>query len=95
MSGRDAPLVLSVRMASLPAVSCKVSVLSRMAQLGSKKAGDLLAPCGKIPVIGLARSKSFTDFVIEGFHVLPVRIGSLLHGEQQAGDIGTPTQQPA
>lgn len=59
-----------------------------------QKAKDLLAPGGRILVVGLARPKCFTDFAIEGLYVLPAKLGSLIHGEQHGGGIEVPTLQP-
>lgn len=56
------------------------------------KARELLAPGGQLLVVGLAANRSPADWIISALQVLPVRLGSWLHGETR--DIGVPVAAP-
>ncbi len=58
------------------------------------KAKEILAPGGRLLIVGCARPDGVTDYVIEGLRVIPAKIGSLLHGEKNGGNIGVPTKMP-
>lgn len=56
------------------------------------KMSRLLAPGGRLLVVGLAANKSILDFVISGLLVLPIRMMDRLHGGMQ--DIGVRIADP-
>ena len=59
-----------------------------------KKSTELLAPHGRLLIVGCAQPKGFVDWFIECLRIIPARIGSLIHGEKHGGNIGVPVQQP-
>lgn len=59
-----------------------------------RKAKGLLVPGGKILIVGLARVDGIADLLVEALRVIPAKIGSLIHGEREGGQIGVPTQAP-
>ena len=59
------------------------------------KAKELLAPGGKLVVVGCAKPKDFMDYVIECARVVPAKIGSWVHGEKNGGKVGVPILCPA
>jgi len=56
------------------------------------KMSQLLAPGGRLLIIGLAANKSIADFVISGLLLFPIRIMDRLHGGMQ--DIGVRIANP-
>ena len=58
-----------------------------------RKAKTLLAPRGKILVVGCANPRSFADWAVDIFRVLPARLGSVFHGEKRDG-VGVLTANP-
>ncbi len=58
------------------------------------RAKELLSPGGRLLIVGCARPDGFADVMIEGFRVIPAKIGSVLHGEKNGGNIGVPTKMP-
>lgn len=56
------------------------------------KMSQLLAPGGRLLIIGLAADKSMMDLVISGLLVLPIRLMDRLHGGMQ--DIGVRIADP-
>ncbi len=56
------------------------------------KAKSLLKKNGKIVVIGLAKPAGIGDYLLEAARVIPAKIGSILHGEENG--IGVPTKAP-
>ncbi|MFC0212012.1 class I SAM-dependent methyltransferase [Paenibacillus chartarius] len=56
------------------------------------KMRQVLAPGGRLLIVGLAADKSFLDYFISGLLVLPVRIMDRLHGGMQ--DIGVRIAEP-
>lgn len=59
-----------------------------------EKARGILAPGGRLLIVGCARPDGFADYVIEGLRMIPAKIGSILHGEKNGGNIGVPTKVP-
>lgn len=53
---------------------------------------DLVAPGGRLCVVGLAANRTLTDWLVTGLSVLPVRVAGRLHGETP--DVGVPTAPP-
>ena len=58
------------------------------------KAKELLAPEGRLLVVGCSKPEGFVDFSIECLRAVPAKLGSLVHGEKNGGNIGVPVQQP-
>ena len=58
------------------------------------KAKGMLAPHGKLLVVGCASPHGFIDYIIEIARVLPARLGSHFRGEKKGGEIGVPTTKP-
>ena len=58
------------------------------------KAKELLAPGGRLLVVGCSKPEGFVDFSIECLRVIPAKLGSLVHGEKNGGNIDVPVQQP-
>ncbi len=58
------------------------------------KAKSHLVHGGKILIIGCAKPKGIGDFAVDALRVIPAKIGSILHGERDGGEIGVPTQGP-
>ena len=58
------------------------------------KAKELLTPGGRLLVVGLSKPEGFIDFLIECLRAIPAKLGSLVHGEKNGGNIGVPVQQP-
>ncbi len=56
------------------------------------KMRDVLAPSGKLLIVGLAADKSITDYLINGLFLLPIRFMDRLHGGMQ--DIGVRIVDP-
>jgi ubiquinone/menaquinone biosynthesis C-methylase UbiE len=56
------------------------------------KMSQVLAPGGRLLIIGIAADKSMMDFVISGLLVLPIRIMGRIHGGMQ--DIGVRIAAP-
>ncbi len=59
-----------------------------------RHAAALLSPGGLLLIVGCARPKGLSDLCIETLRVIPAKIGSLLHGEKNGGDIGVPIKEP-
>ncbi len=59
-----------------------------------EKAASLLAPGGRIIIVGCARPEGAGNMLIEALRVIPAKIGSIIHGEKNGGEIGVPTAQP-
>ena len=58
------------------------------------KAKELLTPGGRLLVVGLSKPEGFIDFLIECLRAIPAKLGSLVHGEKNRGNIGVPVQPP-
>ena len=58
------------------------------------KAKELLASGGRLLVVGCSKPEGFVDFAIECLRVFPAKLGSLVHGEKNGGNIGVPVQSP-
>ncbi len=58
------------------------------------KAKRLLKSNGKLLIVGCSKPVGVTDLLVECARVLPAKIGSILHGERNGGNIGVPTQIP-
>ena len=58
------------------------------------KAKELLAPGGRLLVVGCSKPEGFVDFSIECLRVIPAKLGSLVHREKNGGNISVPVQQP-
>ncbi|AKG35602.1 class I SAM-dependent methyltransferase [Paenibacillus durus] len=56
------------------------------------KMRQVLAPGGRLLIVGLAADKSFIDFIISGLLVLPIRFMDRLHGGMQ--DVGVRIADP-
>lgn len=70
-------------------VTC-VAVLHHLPlEAGLERLAALVAPGGRLLVIGLAANASAADWVLSALSVVPIRIASLLHRERR--DIGVPT----
>ena len=59
-----------------------------------QKAKELLAPGGRLLVVGCSKPDGFIDLSVECLRVIPAKLGSLVHGERNGGNIGVPVQQP-
>lgn len=72
-----------------------VASLHHMEQeLCIKKAKTLLAPNGKLLVVGCTSPQGFTDWCIQIVRIFPARIGSFFHGAITSENIGVPTVKP-
>ena len=60
-----------------------------------KKAKILLAPNGKLLIVGCAKPRGFIDWFVEAMRFIPARIGSFFHGETKGENIGVPTVKPS
>ncbi len=58
------------------------------------KAKEILAPGGRLLIVGCARPEGVADYLVEGLRVIPAKVGSVLHGEKNGGNIGVPTKMP-
>ena len=58
------------------------------------KVKELLAPKGRLLVVGCSKPDGFVDFFVECLRVIPAKLGSLVHGEKNGGNIGVPVQEP-
>ncbi|MBW3068674.1 class I SAM-dependent methyltransferase [Actinomyces sp. 594] len=77
------------RLGSFDTVTC-VAVLHHLPlDRGMERLGGLVAPGGRLLVIGLAADASAVDWALSALSVIPIRIASLLHHERR--DIGVPT----
>ncbi|MDO4901138.1 bifunctional 2-polyprenyl-6-hydroxyphenol methylase/3-demethylubiquinol 3-O-methyltransferase UbiG [Actinomyces sp.] len=56
---------------------------------GLERMAALVAPGGRLLIIGLAADTSVVDWLLSALSVVPIRVASLLHHEQR--DIGVPT----
>jgi len=73
-------------------VTC-VAVLHHLPlEEGLERLAGLVAPGGRLIVVGLAANASAWDWIVSGVSVLPVRVASLWHHETP--DIGVPVAQP-
>lgn len=61
------------------------------ANLALDEAKRLLAPSGKILIVGLAKPAGALDYLIEALRLLPAKLGSALHGEVPSEARGLPT----
>lgn len=52
----------------------------------------LLAPGGKLLVVGLSANKSAADYIVAGLHLLPIKLMDKLHGGMQ--EIGVRLAEP-
>ena len=57
-----------------------------------EKAEKLLKPGGILLIVGLAKTNSISDWIVDIARVIPARIGSAYHGEMRDG-IGVPTKE--
>ncbi|WP_103061864.1 class I SAM-dependent methyltransferase [Actinomyces qiguomingii] len=70
-------------------VTC-VAVLHHLPlEAGLERLAALVAPGGRLLIVGLAANASAADWALSALSVAPIRIASLLHGERR--DIGVPT----
>ena len=60
----------------------------------ANKVKELLAPGGQLLVVGCSKPDGFVDSFIECLRVIPAKLGSLVHGEKNRGNIGVPVQEP-
>jgi len=51
------------------------------------KMRQVLAPGGRLLIVGIAADKSFMDFIISGLLVLPIRVMDRLHGGMKDPDV--------
>ena len=73
-------------------VTC-VAVLHHLPlEAGLARLGGLVAPGGRLVVVGLAASRSVWDWLLSGLSVIPVRVASRWHHETR--DIGVRTARP-
>ena len=80
---------LPVRLGAFETVTC-VAVLHHLPlEEGLAALGALVAPGGRLIVIGLAADKSPWDWIVSGLSVLPIRVMSAWHRETR--DIGVAT----
>lgn len=69
-------------------VTC-VAVLHHLPlEAGLERLAGLVAPGGRLIVVGLAANRSAWDWIVSGLSILPIRAASRLHGETR--DIGVP-----
>lgn len=74
-------------------VSC-VAVLHHLPlESGLERLAGLVAPGGRLIVVGLAANKSAWDWIVSGLAVLPVRVAGIWHHEMP--DIGVPVAEPS
>jgi len=76
---------------SLDAIVFLASLHHMDAALSIDKATALLRPGGVLIVVGLAKPGTLRDWVIEALRVVPARIGSVLHHEEDSEFLGIPT----
>lgn len=70
-------------------VTC-VAVLHHLPlEAGLERLAALVAPGGRLLIVGLAANASAADWALSALSVVPIRIASRLHREQR--DIGVPT----
>ncbi|WP_136192175.1 class I SAM-dependent methyltransferase [Actinomyces procaprae] len=70
-------------------VTC-VAVLHHLPlEAGLERLAALVAPGGRLLIVGLAANASAWDWALSAMSVVPIRIASLLHGERR--DVGVPT----
>ena len=73
-------------------VTC-VAVLHHLPlEAGLARLGGLVAPGGRLVVVGLAASRSAWDWLLSGLSVVPVRVAGRWHHETR--DIGVRTARP-
>ena len=58
------------------------------------KAKKLLAPSGKLLIIGCTTPNNLSEWAMDILRILPARLGSIVHGEQNGGMTGAPTERP-
>ena len=87
MSGATAELL-----GRFETVTC-VAVLHHLPlEAGLARLGGLVAPGGRLVVVGLAASRSAWDWLLSGLSVIPIRVASRWHHETR--DIGVRTARP-
>jgi len=73
-------------------VTC-VAVLHHLPlERGLERLAALVAPGGRLLVIGLAANRGATDWLLSGLSLVPVRVASFLHHETR--DVGVRTAAP-
>lgn len=73
-------------------VTC-VAVLHHLPlEAGLARLGELVAPGGRLIVVGLAASRSSWDWLLSGLSVIPIRVASRWHHETR--DVGVRTARP-
>lgn len=80
------------RLGRFETVTC-VAVLHHLPlEAGLARLGELVAPGGRLIVVGLAASRSSWDWLLPGLSVIPIRVASRWHHETR--DIGVRTARP-
>ena len=80
------------RLGRFETVTC-VAVLHHLPlEAGLARLGELVAPGGRLIVVGLAASRSSWDWLLPGLSVIPIRVASRWHHESR--DIGVRTARP-
>ena len=80
------------RLGRFETVTC-VAVLHHLPlEAGLARLGELVAPGGRLIVVGLAASRSSWDWLLSGLSVIPIRVASRWHHETR--DIGVRTARP-
>lgn len=80
------------RLGRFETVTC-VAVLHHLPlEAGLARLGGLVAPGGRLVVVGLAASRSAWDWLLSGLSVVPVRVAGRWHHETR--DIGVRTARP-
>ena len=59
-----------------------------------QKTRELLASGGQLLIVGCSKPDGLFDLFVECLRVIPAKLGSLVHGEKNGGNIGVPVQQP-
>ena len=73
-------------------VTCVAALHHLPLEAGLKRLAGLVAPGGRLIVVGLAANKSAKDWILSGLSAVPIRFASAWHRETP--DIGVPTTRP-
>lgn len=83
-----------IKQGSIDVIVFVASIHHMDMQCAIKKAKSLLAPNGRIIIVGCAKSERIFDIFLDMIRVIPAKIGSIVHGEKNGGLIGVPTKSP-
>ncbi|WP_167146301.1 class I SAM-dependent methyltransferase [Actinomyces sp. ZJ308] len=83
---------LPERVGTFETVSCVATLHHLPLKPALRRLGELVAPGGRLIVVGLAANKSPWDWTLSALAVLPLRVIGALYGEMR--DIGVATATP-